>query len=267
MRCAGAVLAALSAAALAGCGMTVPPPMPGAGNLPALFSWDGSYVEETPPRPCTSRPRYVYVPGPAGASGPAGLPGPAGAPGPAGPSGSMGAVGTPGPAGSPGPAGAAGPPGPPGPAGPPGVQGPPGPSGPPGPPGPPGPRGPAGPPGQIRSEAPSRAWQALDEVAFDREQVVYRPECGDKMSKIAAFLRDHPKAEVALEAQASAAGVPGESKGISARRVQFVRAALVERGVEPSRIRTAGLGTRKPPCAERSEACYARQRGVEVLVR
>lgn len=87
------------------------------------------------------------------------------------------------------------------------------------------------------------------------------------MAKIAAFLRDHPAAEVALEAFASAAGVPGEARGLEVRRVQYVRAALVERGVESSRIRTGALGVRKPPCAEKSEACYARQRHVEVLVR
>ena len=68
---------------------------------PDLYASGNTYVEATPPRPCTAYRTYIHPgpPGPRGATGPAGTPGRVGAAGPQGPAGQPGPSGPPGEAG------------------------------------------------------------------------------------------------------------------------------------------------------------------------
>lgn len=199
------------------------------------YEYQDGYVEETGGRPCRGITPYT-LPGPAGPAGPPGSAGVAGPPGPAGP------TGVPGP---PGPAGPAGPPGPPGPAGAPG------------PAGPPGPPGPAGPPGRVSS---------LDNVHFDLLAAEVKSDCNGKIEKLARFAQDHPEVDLALDGHAGLV-LPEErvAASLGERRVQAVRAALIQAGVDPARIRSGTYGQSGWVCSEATDNCRALNRRVEVL--
>jgi outer membrane protein OmpA-like peptidoglycan-associated protein len=158
-----------------------------------------------------------------------------------GPVGSPGAAGPAGPAGAPGPAGPAGPAGAPGPAGPPGQ---------------PGPAGMPGTPGRT-------SWVPVEEIQFEAGQASLPDRCHDKIARIVTWLQAHPVVEVGLDGHADQPG--SEGVGLTARRVESVREALVARGVDPSRIRVGQFGERTSACAAGAPECRERARRVEVL--
>ena len=212
----GVRMAALITAVLAtavGCGGKL-----GYVGPPELYTSGNTYVEATPPRPCT--PYTVYL-----------KPGPPGPPGPAGP------AGVPGPAGPPGPAGAAGTPGPPGPAG------------------PAGPKGPAGAQGRT-------SWAPMEEIQFDVRQASLSDRCNAKIDRIARWLRENPDIDVRL---AGTADRPArEDAQLAACRVEAVRDAMLDRGIDASRIEVATTVEGAPACAQSAEDCQALSRRVHV---
>ena len=168
--------------------------------------------------------------------------GPAGAPGPAGP------PGVAGPAGKAGPAGSQGPPGPPGPTGPAGA---------PGPSGPAGPAGPAGEPGKT-------SWVPAENIHFAAGSTQMLEHCADKMKQLVAWLEANPRVQVGLDGHAGEAQL--EERALAGPRVQTVRAALIDRGVDARRIHVGDFGERQPVCTTATQACRDLNRRIEVLI-
>lgn len=52
---------------------------------------------------------------------------------------------------------------------------------------------------------------------------------------------------------------------VSERRASAVAHALEQRGIDAARLETVGLGDERPACSESTEACYARNRRVELV--
>lgn len=171
--------------------------------------------------------------------------------GPTGPEGPAGVAGLAGPAGPQGPIG------PVGPAGPQGVAGLPGPAG---APGPQGAQGPAGPRGAAV------AWERFDDVRFDFDRASIRPAEATKISRLAAYLKEHPTLGVELEGFADPRGAQTYNLKLSTRRVNAVRDALVAAGVPKDQIIVAAYGTLNPKCSGTAEECWQQDRRVEVMV-
>ena len=155
-------------------------------------------------------------------------------PGPPGPPGARGAVGTPGPAG---PAGVRGEPGPPGPAG---------------APGPPGPRGTEG----------RTSWLHFEDVHFEMRQVALSERCQAKIAHVAQWMKANPGTEIRLVASADASTV--EDGPLVGRRVDAVRAELIARGVDRTRIHVAGADSRFVVCKASMDGCRSINRNVEL---
>jgi len=157
--------------------------------------------------------------------------------------------------------------GPVGPIGMTGPQGPQGPQGPAGQPGKDGPGGPAGAQGVSGPAGPQRPWVAFTDFLFDFDQSAVRSSETGKVEKLSQYMKDNPNIEVGIDGYADPRGTAQYNQPLSQRRVDAVKAALVSAGVPSDKIQTGAFGETRRKCAEATEACWQRDRRVEVLVR
>ncbi len=160
-----------------------------------------------------------------------------------------------GPAGAPGVAGPAGPTGPVGPAGPAGVAGLQGPAG------SMGDAGVAGAPG-----AAGLRWTSFRDFLFDFDKSDVRQNETSKVSEIAAHLQQNPSFTVGIDGYTDPRGTDRYNQALSERRVNAVRDALVNAGVPADKILTGAFGEGRLKCQDSTEACWQRDRRVEVLI-
>jgi outer membrane protein OmpA-like peptidoglycan-associated protein len=138
-----------------------------------------------------------------------------------------------------------------------GAQGPAGRDGAAGPAGAQGPRGPAG---------PLQKWASFKDFQFDTDKSDIRSNDMNKVSEIAAYMRQNSSATVGIDGHADPRGTDQYNQALSQRRVDAVRDALAKAGVQSDRIKTGAFGEQKPECSESTAACWQRDRRVEVLI-
>jgi outer membrane protein OmpA-like peptidoglycan-associated protein len=156
-----------------------------------------------------------------------------------------------------------------GPQGPQGVAGPAGPAGLQGVAGLPGSMGPQGPTGLQGSTGASGAdfmFMAYSDVLFEFNRTDIRASEAGKITDLAAYLQQNPTFQVELEAYTDPRGGEGYNLALSKRRVDSVRAALTAAGVNPGQIITGAYGKMTPKCTEAAEACWQKERRVEIKV-
>jgi peptidoglycan-associated lipoprotein len=165
--------------------------------------------------------------------------------------------------GPPGVAGPAGPEGPSGPAGPPGSAGM---SGPAGVPGPTGLAGAAGATGPAGAAGMMMRWTSFKDILFDFDKSDLRANETSKVSEIAGYMQQNPSIKVGIDGHADPRGTDKYNQALSERRVNVVRDALVRAGVPGDKIHTGAFGESRPICGSATEACWQRDRRVEVLI-
>jgi outer membrane protein OmpA-like peptidoglycan-associated protein len=148
-----------------------------------------------------------------------------------------------------------------GPAGPMGVAGPQGPAGPQGVAGVQGPAGPAG----IQGPA-GAPWTTFKDILFDSNSATIRTNEVVKVSEIAKYAKQNPSVMVGLDGHTDPFGTDGYNQGLSERRVGVIRDALIQAGVPAPRIHSGAFGDSRLKCNDKTEACYQRDRRVEVLI-
>lgn len=154
-----------------------------------------------------------------------------------------------------------------GPVGPIGMTGPQGPQGPAGVAGKEGPGGPAGTQGVSGPEGTPRPWVTFADFLFDFDQSVIRTSETSKVDKLGQYMKDNPNVEIGIDGYADPRGTTQYNQPLSQRRVDAVKAALMSAGVPSARIQTGAFGETRLKCSEATEACWQRDRRVEVLVR
>lgn len=102
-------------------------------------------------------------------------------------------------------------------------------------------------------------------VYFDYDQDTLRPEFQAAMACHAKYLRDRPSARMNLEGNADERGTRNYNLGLGERRGNAVAAALQANGGSASQISVISYGEERPTCSESSEACWARNRRVEIV--
>ena len=157
--------------------------------------------------------------------------------------------------------------GPVGPIGMTGPQGPQGPQGPAGPAGKEGPGGPAGAQGVSGPQGPQRPWIAFADILFDFDQSAIRSTETDKVAKLGQYMKDNPNIEIGIDGYADPRGSDRYNQALSQRRVDAIKAALLGAGIPSDKIQTGAFGETRLKCPDATEACWQRDRRVEVLVR
>jgi peptidoglycan-associated lipoprotein len=146
-----------------------------------------------------------------------------------------------------------------------GSTGPAGPMGPAGPAGAQGAQGPAGPAG-AQASAAAKNWSSFRDFLFDFDKSAIRSNEMKHVSDIAAYMKNNPSARVGIDGHTDPRGTDAFNQGLSERRVNAIRDALVAAGVSAGRISTGAFGESQPKCNEPTEPCWQRDRRVEVLV-
>jgi outer membrane protein OmpA-like peptidoglycan-associated protein len=157
--------------------------------------------------------------------------------------------------------------GPVGPIGMTGPQGPQGPQGPAGVAGKEGPGGPAGAQGTNGPQGPQRPWTAFADILFDFDQSAIRSTETDKVAKLGQYMKDNPNIEIGIDGYADPRGSDRYNQALSQRRVDAIKAALLGAGIQSDKIQTGAFGETRLKCPDATEACWQRDRRVEVLVR
>lgn len=98
---------------------------------------------------------------------------------------------------------------------------------------------------------------------FDRSDV--RPEFLPIISAHAAYVSANPTARVLLEGHADERGSREYNLGLGERRGQSVLELMLAEGAARSQIEVVSYGEERPVCRQSSEACWERNRRVEIV--
>ena len=139
-------------------------------------------------------------------------------------------------------------------------------TGPMGPAGPIGTQGPAGPVGPQAQASTAKQWSSFRNFLFDFDKSAIRSNETSHVSDVAAYMKQNPSARVGIDGYADPRGTDPYNQGLSERRVDTIRDALVKAGVAGDRIETGAFGEQRLLCNDSTEACWQTDRRVEVLI-
>jgi OOP family OmpA-OmpF porin len=94
----------------------------------------------------------------------------------------------------------------------------------------------------------------LNNVLFDFDKSVLKPEGKVEVDKLVAEMKKHPGDKVLIEGHTCNIGTPEYNMGLSQRRADSVKAYMLEHGVEAGRLATQAFGLTKPAVPNTDEA-------------
>ncbi|GAB3026270.1 MULTISPECIES: peptidoglycan-associated lipoprotein Pal [Oleiagrimonas] len=135
------------------------------------------------------------------------------------------------------------------------------------PPPPPPPEQPAPPPkptGFTPADLDTNACLRQRVVYFDFDKSEIKPEFQEIMACHAKYLQDRPQAHVRLAGNTDERGTREYNLGLGERRGNAVAAALEANGASADQITVVSYGEERPTCREHNEACWSKNRRVEI---
>lgn len=114
-------------------------------------------------------------------------------------------------------------------------------------------------------ETPRGPSLTLDDVLFDFEQSSLRPEARSTVEKAASYLRSNPERTALVEGHTDHTGEAAFNQGLSDKRSESIKNALMSLGIEESRIKTAGFGESNPAFDNSTLEGRKANRRVEVI--
>ena len=108
---------------------------------------------------------------------------------------------------------------------------------------------------------------ALRDLHFDFDRYEVRSQDVPVLEANARWLKANAGALVLIEGHADERGTNEYNLALGERRAKAARDQLVSRGIPATRITLISYGEERPLCAERTEACWARNRRAHFLVK
>jgi peptidoglycan-associated lipoprotein len=102
-------------------------------------------------------------------------------------------------------------------------------------------------------------------VYFDYDQDTVRPEFQAAMACHAKYLRDRPSARMTLEGNTDERGSREYNRALGERRGQAVSSAMQANGGSGAQIEATSYGEERPTCTDSNEACWSKNRRVEIV--
>ena len=106
----------------------------------------------------------------------------------------------------------------------------------------------------------------LGDVLFAFNKADLSAQAAPRLDKLANFLKQFPERKLLIEGYTDSVGSDSYNQELSERRAQAVRDALVQRGVDTSRITARGYGKSYPVAENGSPEGRAMNRRVEIVI-
>ena len=106
----------------------------------------------------------------------------------------------------------------------------------------------------------------LGDVLFAFNKAELSAQAAPRLDKLANFLQQFPDRKLLIEGYTDSVGSDSYNQDLSDRRAQAVRDALVQRGVDSSRISARGYGKAHPVADNASPEGRAMNRRVEIVI-
>jgi OOP family OmpA-OmpF porin len=108
-------------------------------------------------------------------------------------------------------------------------------------------------------------WVLEQTYLFDFDKAEVKPEFYPLMDRIAGILNNNPTMTLQLEGHTCSIGTEAYNQGLSERRANAIKNAIVERnGIAPERINAVGFGEKKPIATNDTEEGRKLNRRVEL---
>ena len=113
---------------------------------------------------------------------------------------------------------------------------------------------------------PRGSVMTLGDVLFDTGRAELKPGAARKLDQLVQFLVEHPERRVQIDGFTDSIGSDSYNEDLSHRRADSVKAALLSRGVDASRISTEGYGKAYPVANNSDSGGRQLNRRVEVVI-
>ena len=108
---------------------------------------------------------------------------------------------------------------------------------------------------------------ALKEVYFDFDKYDIRPEDAKTLDANATWLKSNGDNLVLIEGHCDERGTNEYNLALGERRAKATMNYLVSQGIQANRITLISSGEERPVCSEKTEACWAKNRRANFLVK
>jgi outer membrane protein OmpA-like peptidoglycan-associated protein len=106
----------------------------------------------------------------------------------------------------------------------------------------------------------------LGNVLFQTNSATLAPGAAVSLDRLAGYLRENPSSTVQVEGYTDSSGSVDYNRGLSQRRADSVREALIARGIDPRRIESRGYGEMTPVASNDTAQGRQMNRRVEVVI-
>ena len=117
----------------------------------------------------------------------------------------------------------------------------------------------------VQREGDMLALTFKSDVTFGVDSSTIRPGFNSELKQVAQVLNSYPQTTIRVEGHTDSTGSEAHNQSLSERRAASVKNALVQYGVDASRINAVGLGKSAPIADNNTE--YGRQQNRRVEIR
>lgn len=105
-----------------------------------------------------------------------------------------------------------------------------------------------------------------DAITFGYNRADLQTQFYPVLDRLASTLNEYNQTVIEVAGHTDSRGTDEYNRGLSQRRAETVAGYLGSRGVGRDRMITVGAGESRPLCGEQTEACWARNRRVEITL-
>lgn len=106
----------------------------------------------------------------------------------------------------------------------------------------------------------------MDNLYFDTDKSTIRSASDASLNELASLLQSHPTMKITLVGHTDNVGKADYNMRLSKARVESVRNALIQRGIDGNRIKTVGKGMTEPIADNKTKEGRAQNRRVEIVI-
>lgn len=125
-------------------------------------------------------------------------------------------------------------------------------------------------PSQYSRENLQQALQTIEKydlygLHFESGKATLQPDTAPLVDDIATVLKNFPEWGLRIVGHTDATGDPEANQALSVERANSIKAALVEQGIDSTRLQAAGVGAKRPVASDRTAEGRTLNRRVELV--